>query len=398
MAFIGMVEDYEEYKKTSDKQENNVVGTGNRIAYDDMEPISDEDLLILQQTRNRHDPYTVYMQSDVSFYDSFYNRTEEDNTIDPDLLKEVKNIKRVYKNYPAYSAAMFYREKYMNALVEKYGGETLYNFYSDIGMIRDWIPPIPIYSKTSSDYKFYQNGYYVAETINDWDDDKIIDAVNTMAEEEFGEDSEIEFVSEVETDPVVLSHSGLSDDNGNNAITYRGTPNNSIGTISANDIEGLQQMIRSWWHEDEVKKEAAAENNPEMFRLSPDKIKEQYYNESFIDLRGLTEAFESGRYEEKDDFDPDKMVIDPATNRPMTAGELQTRQLIRHLAKNGWNEMGLLRRLGVGSNYEMRLLEQKKRNRKIANKKASSLVADIMGEDTDLIDDVSSLEQLLFDD
>ena len=276
----------------------------------------------------------------------------------------------------------------------------MYDFYSSIGAIKDWIPPIPIYSKTSPDYDKYKNGYYSCEDETMWDDDELVKLIQDKLQEVFeGETDNIGMVADVETRPIVLAHSGLQEERTNNSIVYRGTPNNTIGTISANDIEGLEKMIKSWWQDDDTSKaDNQSEQNIELFKDSADSIREQYYNESLIDMSKLNKAFEDGYYQADDEFDPDKMVVDPVSNRPMTAMELQTRELIRHLSKNGWNELRLLQQLGVGGRYELRLLEQKRRNRKIANKKASALVADVIGSDIDIVDDVDSLEQLLFDD
>ena len=74
MPFIGFEEDYKEYKETQEKE--TTVGTGNKIASADMPDISEEDLNIITRSRKRHDCFTVYMQSDMSFYDEYYNKED----------------------------------------------------------------------------------------------------------------------------------------------------------------------------------------------------------------------------------------------------------------------------------------------------------------------------------
>ena len=74
MAFIGFTEDYEKYKDSDEakKESNESSVEGKVLDSDTVEPISDDDLLIITQCRTRHDALIVYMQSDISFYEKYY--------------------------------------------------------------------------------------------------------------------------------------------------------------------------------------------------------------------------------------------------------------------------------------------------------------------------------------
>ena len=54
--------------------------------------------------------------------------------------------------------------------------------------------------------------------------------------------------------------------------------------------------------------------------------------------------------------------------------------------------------MGVGSSYELRMLEQKKRGSKKRRKKAKSLMAEVAGDDISTISTLESLNDYLFND
>ena len=87
------------------------------ISADDGETISEETLRMLKRTRHLHDTRTVYMQSDISFYDSFYVRNDDSVIDDPELEKEARLIRRVYKDYPRYLHALYIRDLYVDKIV-----------------------------------------------------------------------------------------------------------------------------------------------------------------------------------------------------------------------------------------------------------------------------------------
>ena len=65
----------------------------------------------------------------------------------------------------------------------------------------------------------------------------------------------------------------------------------------------------------------------------------------------------------------------------------------------GWDSVKLMRRMSVGSEYELRVLDQKKKRNKIAKKKAKSMMDTMMGTDIPQeINTIDELERLMFKD
>lgn len=396
MGFIGFEEDFNEYKKEEKTQ--NVVGTSNKIAYDDMPEISEADLKLLMESRYRHDPFVVYMQSDVNFYDEFYNGNESViNGIDKELMEDIKNIRRIYKNYFQYDHALRLIDIYLDALEEKYGGPEMFQTYLQAGLVKDWVPPRPVYSRTSPDYQYYLEGKFELN-VNDWDDDKIESLMKELTEELLSEIpiEEIGIVGDVMTDPITSSQFMLASQQQRGGV-YRMGMNTNFNGVSANDLIEVQRMLRSWMDpETEVKSNNKTTTN-EYFSDTEEAIRARYFTQSPITATGLSEAIEKG-YMDEDEEDLDEMVIDPVSGRPMTRGELRNRQFVRFLSEAGWNELRLMRKLGVGSNFELKLLEQKRRRRKNAAKKAKSFMDDIVGYDITEVTDIDELNNILFED
>lgn len=395
LGFIGYEEDYNKVKEEKSKEQISAIGNGKLISSDDIEPISDEKLLILNQTRCRHDPYTVYMQSDVSFYDQFYLSSDNDIGIPKDIVDDAKSIRRIYKDRFRYLDALIARERYMEAIIEKYGGDELYDIYASAGLVKEWVPPFPIYSRSAPDYELFQTIGFSVE-IGDWDDDLIMDIT-----EEFAGDVDIEnmaVVGGVLVDPRKRRYVTLSNELRRSPI--RQLPHNkSLGSVDASDLQGLQQMFTSWFKNDDEPSESVNQPSVEYYSDTPKKIRERYYSKSAIDLRGvLSEAMKNGGVPEVDDWDPNRMVVDSVTNRPMSSKELRMREFIRLAGVSGWNEYRLMQYLGVGSSYELKLMERKRKGRKKAAKKAKSIMTDIVGDDPVSISNITELDALLFDD
>ena len=395
MAFIGMQEDYDKYKESDSykEKERTEMSEVNRIAYDNMEPISDEDLLILQQSRTRHDPYSVFMHSDLEFYDNFYN-LEVGNSEDDELLKEVRGIRRLYKNIPDYLYATHIRDLYINRLVEKYGGEEMYTLYLGAGQIKDWVPPIPLLSKHAEGYDLFKQGI-IDYTVNEYNDEAMNEIVDKFAEEIDLEDMKV--IGGVETRRYALMMGRLVDPDNSDKIVRYGGNNAAIGGVTVSDLQGLQKMFRSWYRDDE--EENNAEENKEYFSRTENAIRAEYYSRcpdsSNGDLRRILNSDTPIDFTEEEDLD--EMVIDSETQLPMTRGELRKRQFIRHLASLGWNDVRLMRAMDVGSEYELKILNEKRRRNKKSKKKAASFMNSIAGEDIMNVNTIDELDKLLFD-
>lgn len=388
MAFIGFEEEYDQYKKENGEKTQASVDTGavNTVAYDNMDPISDEDLDILKHTINRHDALKVYMHSDTSFYDSFYNHDEDE--MDP-LLQEARNIRRLYKNIPDYKYALYIRELYIRSLVEKYGGDDMYQIYLHGGKVNDWIPPVPLLSKHAEGYDLFIQGVEDMD-INDYDSDEII-RIHSEFEESIDIDN-MNIVGDVLTrrDARLVAETVGE---GHQSIRFGGN-NANINGVSTNDLIGLQQMFTSWYNDDTEKSNSESYDSSQFFRDTPDAIRKAYFLEDPVASNGVLQQLieTSGNYDFTEHENMSEMVIDEATRLPMTRGEMKKRQFIRKMKECGWNDVRLMRRMSVGSEYELRILDQKQRKNKIAKKKARSLMEDMMG--TDVLHEVNTIDEL----
>ena len=402
MPFIGFEEDYKEYKETQEKE--TTVGTGNKIASADMPDISEEDLNIIKRSRKRHDCFTVYMQSDMSFYDEYYNMEETtDEFITEDLLNKVKSIKRIYKNFLAYNTAMKIRDKYIDALIDKYGGLDMFNLQLRAGGVTDWIPPVPMYSKNSPDYKYYLEGKF--EVPAEWDDEFLIEAMNHYMEKfaEIHDVDKIEASVQVMTDPrLIYDLKYVKDDNATRAAIRRNQmyQTNTINGLSPCDTEGMMDFVRSMIDPSLSKPEEKTTSQKQFFRLTKENIEEDYYLTTPISTDDLVSSIKQGYYEEPEE-DLNEMMVDPESHKPMTKKEYQSRALIRELSKtSGWNELRLMYTFGIGNSYEWKRMKQKEKRHRKARKKAQSFMnsLDILGEDVQYASTVNELDDIMFSD
>lgn len=392
MAFIGLEEDYEEYKKDNNVAENGeTVEDGNTLYYLNMEPASDEDIKLLKQVRTKHDPFTVYMQSNIDFYDDFYFDSGE--VVDKEhqwVISEARQIRRICRDYSEYLYAQYIRDMYFEYLREKYGD--MFDIYFSNGLITDWVPPVPIFVNSSMEsIESVLNG--VLE-INDFDDDALIEYIGKYRDQDVIDNMKV--IGDVETRRFVIMHA--EDGSGDNCgIRTVGGVNSKIGSVNVNNLNELQSMFRGWYQEE--KEDDTVESN-EFFRDTPSAIREEYYSKDALYSDGeFEDALNKGYFDvDDDDYDPNEMVIDSTTKVPMTRAEQRKRQFIRTLEKQGWNPVQLMRNMNVGSSYEIRLMEEKNRRRKLSKKKAKGLMSEIMGEDITSFSTLEELNEALYDD
>lgn len=402
MSFIGFEEDYKEYKEVKEKE--TTVGTGNKIASVDMPDISQADLDIIMKSKKRHDCFTVYMQSDMSFYDDYYNMEEHtDEFITKELMNKAKGIKRIYKNFMAYNEALKIRNKYIDALIDKYGGPDMFNLRLRAGGVTDWIPPRPIYSKNSPDYKYYLEGKF--ESSSEWNDEFLINAMTKYMDQFAASHNldEIEASVKVLTDPrLIYDLKYVDTDNTKRAGIRRDVrfQENTINGMSPYDTEGMMDVVRSMIAPETVKVEDNSVNKNEFFRLTKERIEEDFYLTAPISTNDLKTSMDQGYYEEPEE-DLNEMIVDPESHKPMTKREYQSRVLIRELSKtSGWNELRLMYAFGIGNSYEWKRLKQKERRRRNARKKAQSFIneLDILGEDVQSVSTIGELDDIMFSD
>lgn len=396
MGFLGYADDYEEYKKN--EKSANIIGTsGNIISCDDLPELDPEDYKLIKEVIVHNDTTTVYMQSDPDFYDSYYNQESSEMDEDSYFMEDVKGIRRIYKNYNKYLNAQNLRDRYMRQIINKYGGEYKYQMYLQMGLVTDWIPPIPILASSCPDYGFYLNG--IIPPTNDWNDEKILEILEDQIKHCDISPEDLEIRMEVLTDPVIIdqliNENGVSNSGG--IYATRSKVDNSFNGVTTGDLNELQSMIKSWLTPEEKETTKDIDIDTNLFSHSEEAIKTRFYTSPLVDGGGLARAMNTGEIDTDDEEDMDEMVLDDLTKRPMTRRELKKREFIRYLGTLGWNELRLMKLMSVGSNYELSKLEREMRNNTRNKKKASKLMYDVIGENIDSISSLDELNEYLFD-
>lgn len=346
-----------EEKKEEAKEDDNKDSVSERM-FLDMEtlgPLPDDIRKILDTTRLRNDPLTVFMQSDLEFYDNFYMEEVDE---DDELTVAARSIRRTYKNYPDYSYACRVRDKYIDRLFyDTYEGNEIKFQAALRANDGPWIPPMPIYSTRSSDYKAYKLGLYSLDMIKDVDVDRakeIFDQIEPV--------DDVGVIFDVMTNLSIIDK--LNDSDGKNDVidrTYR--------AVTSTDIKNFQEIVRSWYTEDTDKKPI----DERVFCRTEDKLREQFYDQFKVDLREFRDRIgPDGIIEEPEDMN--ELVYDPKTGKPMSNAEYKKRLMVRWLASQGWSELPLMRVLQVGSERERLELEGKESRAKKNKLKASAVM------------------------
>lgn len=363
--FIGTVKSYKDYKRKhqiadseEDKaddaerektQEKQTASTNIVLSKATLTTISDETLTILKRTRNAHNYDDVYMQSSLDFYDNYYN----DETASPEL-KAARQIRRIYRSYMDYLNAMRVRNEYLDTLIEKYGEDTFMSKFA-LGLVREWIPPIPSLSKKSDDYELYLSGMIptTSETLPEGTAEKVLESM----QDEFDWSGVIVKNSVEDAIGVVTQVKEALDE------AFGG----SRHSATINNLEDLNKVFQSWYKP--VDKDTGERV---LFKNAPENIRKRFLEECAFSEPGLLTRLMNGEELEKPEVNMKEMVHDPVTNRAMTREELMRRQTIRLLAQLGWSESRLLQYNNVGSS-----LERAQRKRKASRKRRRDTGGDI---------------------
>lgn len=367
--FFGTTDDEKEYLKkqgieinvTDDDKSNSDSTIRNnsrfKIDVDELEPLTDEELRILTRARHRNDPHTVYMQSDLSFYDKFY--MDGDN--EDEIVTEVHRMRRIYKDFRSYYQANMLREAYMKWLLyEKFDGdENMFMIMVNSSNPEYYIPPIPIYSVKSSKEKpldvfamFQLDSLW--EEPSDEDVKNILEYMSKDVEDvDLGKNPGDGIYSDVETNLAVIECCEdimLVEEERSNGKTVK------------NVTQEVRDIINSWYRSDNNASNDLADR---VFSKTPSAIKENYYKRAF----GVVTSDEVHRlatdlnYDGENHIDWNELVYDDVSGRPMSRLELSKRRLIRDLGQCGWNELDLMGMMNVGTQYERRQLARKEQRK-----------------------------------
>lgn len=381
MGFIGMMEDYEDYKKSEEVKERLTEADINTI--DALAEITEGEMKILRTTILRHDPCEVYMHEDPDFYETTYHM---EGTEDDKELQALRQIRRVYNKWVEYDAAMELRNKYMTNLIDKYGGEELFRMYYRGGMVKEYIPPKPTFSKNApaSEYAMYKNGGPIRECVSTGN--QLITELHGMAKDRgihkgnFFVDSELSMDRRLIKGARELYDDSSSELYGTVSEERPRNVNGYIGNASADNAHEVQKLFRSWFTQEEPKKKKKKDPS-KFFQDTPTAVKARLYGEGMVDMGNrLYEDWERGYIIQsiKDEDDPNGMVVDPQTEKVMTRRELALRNFITTLSKYGnWSEVKLMNLFDVGSAYERDQLREEKRRHTSSKRKGRDLVNEV---------------------
>ena len=318
-----------------------------------LEPMSEEELYNLKRVRLRHESDTVYMQSDVGFYDYFYR---EGDTADP-LTIAAHQLKRVYMNAEDYFYALDVRDAYIQALIDdKFGGnEFKFNCAMNEGEL--YVPPVPFYSKRAKDYELVSKGIYMMPVEGESEEEMKRKAVEFV--EEWWElrpemsPKDVVFFEDALTDYQLIKELSKTDSGG-----LRSSQTGQL-VMSVSDIRKVEETLSSIYRG----RQAPKTENERLFSRTPAHYKKLYDQSFKMPVSEMLHKYLNGEVDE-DAVDLNAMVYDPETNRSMTYGELRKRQLVRQLSMLGWDKLPLMKALNVGSAFERR-----KMNESLANKR-----------------------------
>ena len=366
--FIGSKSSYEKMKREKNIVDENNEPTNSHkenkkpsqnvavLSKETLKELDDDMMTILKRTRTVHDFSTVYMQSSTEFYDEYYNNTEMSEE-----LKAARQIRRVYKIYADYLKAVEVRNNYIDWLIDKYGGEDEFQRKMSLGMVRDWIPKMPVLSKRCPEYELYLSGMVPtkSETLPDGAIEHFMESMQKDME-----DIGIDQTFSTETNVGLINQ---YDDYVDAMYEEYGYSNKRSNTVTFSDLDNLNKIFASWY------KPETGEVTTELFKNAPENIRKRFVEAYSYNEPGLLTKLNNGGEIEDPEIDMKEMVHDSVTGRTMTREELMKRQSTRLFADMGWSESRLLNYANVGSKLE-RMSRKKKANKK--RKRASTEVID----------------------
>lgn len=374
--FMGSTDDYEQEQQQERKARGEDISSEEtktkKSSHKLIPPVSDEIKLILKRTIVPDLTY-VHVKSDIDQYDKFYHTTGSES-LNKELYENARKIKRLYKNYPEYLWAVKVYEEYIYAIIDKYGSSEAVRVRLAHDMIDDWLPPNPVYSSAAPDYDLAKKGIITVSTFEDQDQEVDEEFIVEMIEElkiSEEEADEIEVIADVETDRYVLSqYKSYATSKSSNSSSVSG------GRVNISDLAKLQTMFK----QNITGQSNIIEDTSSSHYLSkePDKIREEFYTSKPFKLsQDEYEKLINGETNEEEDLN--KMVKDPITRKYMTLGEYRARDTIRVMGNNGWNDIKILERFGVGSEREIEALKKKRNNKKKNKKLVDDTVASMLG-------------------
>lgn len=92
------------------------------------------------------------------FGDEYHEPEKKTNFISRDLLSQLKQIKRRYRDVGEYCDAMDLINRYLDDLVDCYGGKNRFKMMLQLEMVKEYLPIIPELKKTKKNRRFIEYG------------------------------------------------------------------------------------------------------------------------------------------------------------------------------------------------------------------------------------------------
>ena len=112
------------------------------------------------------------MEQDYGRFEPRINDFEDDYHMSDDVLfgdadVAIRQIRRKYRTYNEYIDAMIVIEEYFDRLFEKYGGKKNFEIKAGLGLVKDFIPPIPRFRKTKKNLLQEKAGCVISEQVEE---------------------------------------------------------------------------------------------------------------------------------------------------------------------------------------------------------------------------------------
>lgn len=351
VVFAGTKRAHQEFKRThhiedtpeeqeQKKEIDKTVTPKTVLSKDTLKPLDEDTLRMLRRTRCANNYNDVYMQSSLEFYDRYYNEVNAS----PEL-KAARQIRRMYRYYGDYLKALEIRTAYIDTLVDKYGEDDFMKKLQ-LGLLQDWIPPMPILSKSAEDYDLYKAGLNPLDVCETLPEDAILEIVGQLQRDFEG--VEIDDTCGVETSIGVIKE-------------YGETEEASEKRTNISNLEDLSREFKSWY-----KAEAKSTGGRVMFKNAPENIRKRFEEERPYMFPGLLSKLCDGGEIEEPTINMNEAVRDEVTGKTMTRGELMKRETIRLLGEAGWSDVKLLKYQEIGS-----ILQRTARKRRARKKRGT---------------------------
>lgn len=85
-----------------------------------------------------------YLSEVNDFGDEYHQYDDDVQIVDAQMLKEIKTIKRRYRDFDEWYDAITLFNDYMQLIVDKYGGKKKFKFFYKLNMVKEYIPVYPV--------------------------------------------------------------------------------------------------------------------------------------------------------------------------------------------------------------------------------------------------------------